>query len=67
MFMYVKELMTLYETDRNEPPATINHLLDFYQCKYISGQIDLSEYMKIYYYLTKHGATNAHDTIINRT
>jgi len=59
--MHVEELMTLYEMDRNEPPATINHLLDFYQLQYISGKIELDEYMKIYYYLTIHGATNAHE------
>lgn len=61
MFMHVNELITLYVVDRNEPPATIDHLLDFYQYKYISEEIDLGEYMKIYYYLNKQGATSAHD------
>lgn len=61
MFMHVEELMTLYELDRDEPPATINHLLDFYQYKYISEKIELDEYMKIYHYLTKNGAINSHD------
>lgn len=59
--MLVDELITLYELDRNEPPATMNHLLDFYQHKYISEKINLQEYMHIYQYLSKQGAISAHD------
>ncbi|HLR02783.1 MAG TPA: YppF family protein [Virgibacillus sp.] len=58
--MHVKELATIYEMDRNEPPASINHLLDYYQHLYISEKIDIAEYMKIFCYLSKQGARNAH-------
>lgn len=59
--MLVNELIVLYERDRNEPPATMNNLLDFYQYQYISEKINVQEYMQIYRYLAKNGAISAHD------
>lgn len=58
--MLVNELIVLYERDRNEPPATMNNLLDFYQSQYISEKINLQEYRQIYQYLVKNGAISAH-------
>ncbi len=61
MSMSIFELITTFETDRNQPPDSINALLDFYQQKYIHSEIDINEYRKIYHYLYRQGATSAHE------
>ncbi|ALX50583.1 hypothetical protein AOX59_08630 [Lentibacillus amyloliquefaciens] len=59
--MSIFELITIFETDRNQPPESINALLDFYQQKYITGEIDIIAYRKIYYYLHRQGAVSSHE------
>ncbi|GAB4073938.1 hypothetical protein GCM10028778_14410 [Barrientosiimonas marina] len=59
--MSIFELITIFETERNRPPESINDLLDFYQQKYITGVIDISHYRKVYYYLHRQGAISAHE------
>ncbi|TMN23075.1 hypothetical protein FH966_09400 [Lentibacillus cibarius] len=59
--MSIFELITIFERERNEPPASINALLDFYQHKYITGDIDISHYRNIYHYLHRQGAISAHE------
>ncbi|HLR65796.1 YppF family protein [Virgibacillus alimentarius] len=59
--MQINELFSTYERDRNQQPESINHLLDYYQKKYIAGEIDIKHYQTIYYYLQKQGAKSAHD------
>ncbi|MFD1361032.1 YppF family protein [Lentibacillus salinarum] len=59
--MSIFELITIFETERNRPPESINALLDFYQQKYIIGDIDINNYRKIYLYLHHQGAISAHE------
>ncbi|WP_164669522.1 YppF family protein [Virgibacillus doumboii] len=59
--MSIFELITIFEMERNQPPESINALLDFYQQKYIASEIDINEYRKIYYYLHRQGAISAHE------
>ncbi|MFD2761755.1 YppF family protein [Lentibacillus juripiscarius] len=59
--MSIFELITIFEGERNEPPESINALLDFYQHKYITGQIDICHYWKVYHYLHRQGAISAHE------
>jgi len=55
------ELITIFETERHQPPESINALLDFYQQKYITGDININDYRKIYHYLHRQGAISAHE------
>jgi len=57
------ELITIFEMERNQPPESINALLDFYQQKYITGEIDINDYRKIYHYLYRQGAISAHEYV----
>lgn len=59
--MGIFELITIYETEQNRPPESINALLDFYQQKYVLDKIDINEYQKVYCYLYKQGAISAHE------
>lgn len=59
--MSIYELITDFEMERNQSPESINALLDFYQQKYITSEIDINEYRKVYYYLHKQGAISAHE------
>ncbi|WP_026905711.1 YppF family protein [Paucisalibacillus globulus] len=61
--MLINELISNYETDRKEAPKTLNDILDFYQNKYISGDIDIKVYRDIYNFLHQQGATSAHEYI----
>ncbi|GAB3060290.1 YppF family protein [Virgibacillus ainsalahensis] len=61
--MPINELLAAYESERKHSPETINNLLDFYQKKYIIGEIDIQHYRDIYFYLHKEGATSAHDYV----
>ncbi|QKY68569.1 YppF family protein [Lentibacillus sp. CBA3610] len=60
--MSIFELITIFEMDRNQPPESINALLDFYQQKYITGEIDITYYRKIYHYLDRQGAISSHES-----
>ncbi|SFD37821.1 YppF-like protein [Lentibacillus persicus] len=59
--MSIFELITIFETDRERPPESIDALLDFYQQKYIAGEIDILAYRKIYHYLHRQGAVSSHE------
>ncbi|HLR62879.1 MAG TPA: YppF family protein [Lentibacillus sp.] len=59
--MSIFELITIFETERHQPPESINALLDFYQQKYITGDININDYRKIYHYLHRQGAISAHE------
>lgn len=59
--MSIFELISIYEVERNQPPESINGLLDFYQQKYINSEIDLNEYRNVYHYLYRQGAISAHE------
>ncbi|WP_245799183.1 YppF family protein [Virgibacillus siamensis] len=61
MSMSIFELISIFEMERNQPPESINALLDFYQRKYVSSEIDLDEYRNVYYYLYRQGAISAHE------
>ncbi|MUK90139.1 hypothetical protein GMD78_17335 [Ornithinibacillus sp. L9] len=61
--MLVNELITVYESERKESPRTLNDLLDYFQKKYISGEIDIKSYRDIYNFLHQQGATSAHEYV----
>lgn len=61
--MHVDKLYTTYELDRNQKPVSVDHLLDYYQEKYIAEKIDIKAYRTIYSYLHKHGAKSAHEYV----
>lgn len=59
--MQLGPLFTAYEKDRKAKPDSLNHLLDFYQEKYIAGEIDIRTYRAIFSQLHEQGATSAHE------
>lgn len=61
--MLINELVTDYEMERRESPKTLNDILDYYQKKYITGEIDIRFYRDVYNYLHQQGATSAHEYI----
>ena len=61
--MLINELILNYETDRKEAPKTLNDILDYYQNKYISGEIDIKVYREIYNFLHQQGAISAHEYV----
>ncbi|MFD2042714.1 YppF family protein [Ornithinibacillus salinisoli] len=61
--MLVNELITVYESERKETPETLNDLLDYFQKKYIAGEIDIKNYRDIFNFLHQQGATSAHEYV----
>lgn len=61
--MLINELISDYESDRKEAPKTLNDLLDYYQQKYIAGQIDIKFYRDVFTFLHQQGATSAHEYV----
>ncbi|MBC5636673.1 YppF family protein [Ornithinibacillus hominis] len=59
--MLINELVSDYEMERKESPKTLNDILDYYQKKYIAGEIDIRFYRDVYNYLHQQGATSAHE------
>ncbi|MBY7143081.1 hypothetical protein KFZ56_08430 [Virgibacillus sp. NKC19-3] len=55
------ELKNTYENEREQSPESTNDLLDFYQGKYVTGQISIHYYRKAYYYLHEEGAISVHE------
>lgn len=54
-------LLDIYETEKKVAPANLNALLDFFQGKYVHGEIDIRHYKDIYKYLHKEGAVSSHE------
>jgi hypothetical protein len=61
--MLIDELITLYEAERKEAPKTLNDILDYFQRKYIAGEIDIKSYRDVFNFLHQHGATSAHEFV----
>ncbi|MFC3040642.1 YppF family protein [Virgibacillus xinjiangensis] len=61
--MRITELLDAYELEKNHAPETFDDLLDYYQQKYISGEIDISKYRRIYSRLNAEGAVSAHERV----
>ena len=61
--MLKNELVTEYEAVRKETPKTLNDILDYFQWKYITGEIDIKTYRDVYNFLHQKGATSAHDFV----
>lgn len=59
--MQLQQMFTAYERDRKTKPDSLNHLLDFFQKKYIAGEIDVKTYRSIFSQLHAQGATSAHE------
>ncbi|MFD1850044.1 YppF family protein [Oceanobacillus bengalensis] len=59
--MHIHDLVDRYIKERKYSPDSINDILDFYQQKYISGEIGLNNYKSIFSYLHKQGAISAYD------
>ncbi|MFC2949948.1 YppF family protein [Virgibacillus sediminis] len=61
--MRIAELLDAYELEKTHAPESFNDLLDYYQQKYISGEIDIIMYRRIYSCLDAEGAVSAHEHI----
>ncbi|MFA1818975.1 YppF family protein [Virgibacillus oceani] len=61
--MQISELVHTYQNDCNHTPDSVNDLLDYYQKKYIIGDIDVIYYREIYMFLSKQGAISAHENV----
>ncbi|WP_047986188.1 YppF family protein [Ornithinibacillus californiensis] len=61
--MLITELVSEYESDRKESPKTLNDILDYYQKKYVAGEIDIRFYRDVYNYLHQQGATSSHEYV----
>ncbi|WP_047982463.1 YppF family protein [Ornithinibacillus contaminans] len=61
--MLINELISDYESERKEAPKTLNDLLDYYQKKYIAGEIDIRSYREVFNFLHQQGATSAHEYV----
>lgn len=61
--MLVSELIHTYQNERNHTPASMNELLDYFQWKYINGEIDINDYREIYMFLSKQGAFSSHEYV----
>lgn len=59
--MQMNKLISNYVTEREQTPENINMLLDFYQGKYVSGELHIRDYKKILEFLTGRGAVSSHD------
>ncbi|UJL47603.1 hypothetical protein KFZ58_06980 [Virgibacillus sp. NKC19-16] len=55
------ELKHMYEIEREQSPESTNDLLDFYQGKYVTGEIGIHYYRTVYYYLHEEGAISVHE------
>lgn len=61
--MLINELMNTYELEKEQSPESTNDLLDFYQGKYVTGEIGIYYYRKVYNYLHEEGATSVHEYV----
>lgn len=59
--MLIHDLVDRYTKERKYSPDSVNDILDYYQHKYISGEIDLKSYKQIFAYLHRKGATSAYE------
>lgn len=64
--MKLNELIDDYQLKQRQTPQTVNDLLDFYQKKYINGEIDIASYREIFSLLHVKGAISAHDHALPR-
>jgi vacuolar-type H+-ATPase subunit C/Vma6 len=61
--MLMSELADEYRHECKCTPASVNDLLDYYQRKYINGDIDIIYYREIYMFLSKQGAFSSHEYV----
>ncbi|CDQ40668.1 MULTISPECIES: YppF family protein [Virgibacillus] len=59
--MYIDQLIQMYHHEKNQLPNSMNDILDHYQKKYITGEIDIVKYREIYSFLKIQGAISAHE------
>ncbi|MFC4024491.1 YppF family protein [Oceanobacillus longus] len=57
----LNQLLNDFEMEHKFAPHTIDNLLDYYQKKYINGEIDIKTYHDIYSCLHEKGAVSAHE------
>lgn len=62
--MQLKGLILDFEHNQKQSYESINQLLDYYQKKYIAGDIDIVTYRKIFHYLDEQGAKSSHEYVI---
>ncbi|WP_010650045.1 YppF family protein [Oceanobacillus massiliensis] len=62
----IHELLDDFENEHKFAPLTIDNLLDYYQKKYINGEIDIKKYHNIYSCLHEKGAVSAHEYSLNK-
>ncbi|GAA0447493.1 MAG: YppF family protein [Bacillota bacterium] len=63
--MYIDQLIQMYQHERNQSPNSMNDILDYYQKKYVTGEIDIVMYREIYSFLKIQGASSAHEYMYN--
>jgi len=54
-------LISTFKKERNQAPQSINELLDYFQRKYIIGEITINDYRQIFACLHKEGAVSAYE------
>lgn len=54
--MLIENLVQRFTDAKNYSPSHANELLDFLQKSYISGELSIVEYKKLFCELTKHSA-----------
>lgn len=59
--MHIDELLLIFKQETKYKPASIHHVLDFFQSKYITGKINVKRYRDIYHCLHEQGAISAHE------
>ncbi|WP_085992760.1 YppF family protein [Oceanobacillus senegalensis] len=64
--MLIHDLVDMFITERNHTPDSVNNLLDYFQYKYIAGEINIKDYRHIFTYLHKKGAVSAFEYIEER-
>lgn len=55
----LKQLIKSYQKEKSQAPQSIHALLDYYQQKYIIGEISIRDYKNIFACLHKEGAISA--------
>jgi hypothetical protein len=63
--MLVENLINHFQNEKNRSPLHVNELLDYLQKRYISGELCIVEYKKLFAELEKRNAEKPSSYIIN--
>ncbi|WP_338470610.1 YppF family protein [Niallia sp. XMNu-256] len=63
--MLLEDLTRRFNLVKNYDPLHVNELLDFVQRRYVSGEISIAEYKKLFFELDQLKAEKPHSYFIN--